>query len=213
VNIEPTPPVGVQDPPLADLDDLRPDESLLAEVHRRRVVSPATRVLLALVVVAGAFLAGALVDRWQRPASASSSASSLLAQFRAARGGRGASGATGASGASGASGAGFAGLFGGGGGAGGGATVGTVKLVDGRNVYVQDAAGDVIKVTTTPATQVTVSKQASVSQLAPGTTVIVRGTTNGDGTQLAASSISPSSGFGRFGGGGGGGGGFGGLGG
>jgi hypothetical protein len=200
VNNDPTTPVGVvEDPPLADLDDLQPDESLLAEVHRRRIVSPATRVLLALIVVAGAFLAGALVDRWQRPASSSSSAQSLLAQFRRGRGG--ASGASGATGASGAGGSGLAALFGGGGG--GGATVGTVELVDGRNVYVQDAQGNVIKVTTTPATQVTISKTGTVGQLAPGSTVIVQGTMNSDGTQEAATSISPSSGFGRFGGGGG----------
>jgi hypothetical protein len=159
-----------------------------------------TRVLLVLIVLSVGFLGGALVDRWQRPSSSSAtSAQSLINAFRRNR--NGASGGSGGSGAAGAGG-GFAALFGGGG-AGGGATVGTVKLVDGKNVYVQDAAGDVIKVTTSPSTQVTVSKPGSVSQLAPGTAVIVQGTTSSDGTTMSATSISPSSGLGRFGGGGG----------
>ena len=71
-----------------------------------------------------------------------------------------------------------------------------MKLVDGTNVYVQDTAGDVIKVTTGPSTQVTVSHPGKVSQLLPGSTVIVQGTASADGTSVAATSIAPSSGFG-----------------
>ena len=119
-------------------------------------------MLLALVVLAAAFLGGALVERWQhQSSSASSSLASLVAQFRAARrrGGpadpvrRARSGA-----------AARRRSFGGG----GGATIGTVKLVDGTNVYVQDTHGDVIKVTTSPSTQVTDQQAGKVSELEPG---------------------------------------------
>ena len=46
-----------------------------------------------------------------------------------------------------------------------------------------------------------VSKTGKVSQLAPGSTVIVQGKPSTDGTSMAATSISPSTGFGggRFG--------------
>ena len=166
---------------LVDLDDITPDESLLAEVRKTRVTTPFTRVLLGLMVLSVGFLGGALVDRWQRPSSgASSNLQSLAAQFRN-RGGAGASGASGASGA------------------GSGTTIGTVKLVDGTNVYVQDAQGNVIKVTTNGNTQVTVSKTGTVSQLEPGSAVTVQGKQSSDGTSMAATSISPSSGFGRGG--------------
>jgi hypothetical protein len=179
-------------PPLVDVDAIEPDESLLADLHKTRVTTPFTRALLVLIVLGVGFLGGALVDRWQRPSSSSSNAQSLINSFRRARGAGGASGASGASGAAG-------GFFGGG--AGGGATIGTVKLVDGKNVYVQDNAGNVIKVTTGPSTQVTISKPGTVKELAPGSTVIVQGTTSRDGSSMAATSIAPSSGFGRGAGG------------
>jgi hypothetical protein len=185
----------VPDIPLVDLDDITPDETLVAEVRRTRITTPATRVLLALVVVGAAMLGGALLDRWQRPAStANSSLASIAAQF-GARNGRG-SGASGASGGSGTSGT--ASPFGA-----GGATVGTVKLVDGTNVYVQDLQGNTIKVTTKATTTVSVTKTGKVGDLAPGSTVIVQGKQNRDGTSMTATSISQSTGLGGGGFGGG----------
>ena len=183
-------PPSVTDPttsdiPLVDLDDITPDESLLADVRKTRVTTPLTRALLALVVIGAAVLGGAMLERSQHKTSSSSSAQSLIAQIRAAVGG-GASGASGASGGGG-------GLFGGGA---GGATIGTVKLVDGNNVYVQSLQGNTIKVTTSPTTKVTISKTGTVSQLAPGSTVIVQGKQNKGGTSMSATSISPSAGFG-----------------
>jgi hypothetical protein len=194
--LESTRPVTVADSPppddpLVDLDDITPDETLAADVRRIRVTTPLTRVLLALVVVAVAMLGGALLDRWQRPASSgSSNLAAIAAQFRNG-------GPSGASGASGASGNGAGGL-----GGAGGATIGTVKLVDGNNVYVQDLQGNTIKVTTKPSTTVSVTKTGKTSDLAPGSTVIVQGKQNPDGTSMAATSISQSAGFGGFGGGG-----------
>jgi hypothetical protein len=197
--LDPTQANGPVSPPLVDIDEIEPDQSLLADLRKTRITTPFTRVLLVLIVLSVGFLGGALVDRWQRPSSSSSSLASALSQFRAGRGGRGGSGGSGAAGLGG----GAAAFFGGG--AGGGATIGTVKLVDGSNVYVQDTAGDDIKVTTSPSTQVTVSKPGKVSDLAPGTSVIVLGQASSDGTTVAATSITPSTGRGAggFGGGGG----------
>jgi hypothetical protein len=201
--LDPTQADGRQPEPLVDIDQIEPDESLLADLRKTRITTPLTRVLLVLIVLSVGFLGGALVDRWQRPsASSATSAQSLINAFR--RGGRGAAGGSGATGTGAAAGAGGAASFFGGG-AGGGATVGTVKLVDGKNVYVQDSAGDVIKVTTGPSTQVTISKPGSVGQLAPGSTVIVQGAASSDGTTIAATSITPSTGLGGRGGFGGGG--------
>ena len=64
-------------PPLVDIDSITPDEELLAEVRKTRITTPFTRVLLVLIVLSVGFLAGALVDRWQRPASSSAAAAPL----------------------------------------------------------------------------------------------------------------------------------------
>jgi uncharacterized membrane protein YgcG len=182
-------------PNLADVDEITPDDNLLADVHRTRLTTPVTRVLIALVVIGGAFLAGAVVERTQhKTSSASSNLSALAAQFRNRLGG-------------GTSGTGGTGT--GGGGAGnGGTTIGTIKLVDGNNVYVQDFSGNVVKYTTNSTTTVTLRATATVKQLKPGTSVIVQGSASTDGASTATS-ISQSSGIGGGGGGpfGGGGGG------
>jgi hypothetical protein len=197
-DLEPTRSVTVTDPTdpdiplvdLVDLDDITPDETLQAEVRRTRITTPATRALLALVVVVGAVLGGALLDRWLRPSSANGTSgfAALAAQLR-----RGASGGSGGAGGSGATGGGFGA---------GGATIGTVKLVDGTNVYVQDLQGNTIKVTTKPDTTVSVTKTGKASQLAPGSTVIVQGKQSADGTSVAATSITQNAGFGAGGAGG-----------
>jgi hypothetical protein len=199
--LDPTHASGQPPAPLVDIDQIEPDESLLADLRKTRITTPATRALLVLIVLSVGFLGGALVDRWQRPSSsASSSVAALISRFGAGRAGRGGSGGSGAAGG------GAAALFGGGA-AGGGATVGTVKLVEGTKVYIQDTAGDDIVVDTNPSTAVTVSKPGKVADLAPGTSVIVLGKASSDGTSIAATSITPSTGFGRAGGAGFGGGG------
>ena len=75
-------------------------------------------------------------------------------------------------------------------------TFGTVKLVDGTNVYIQDASGNVIKVTTTPEAAITVSKRGTAADLKAGDTVVVQGTADADGN-IAATAITA----GGFGGG------------
>jgi hypothetical protein len=182
---------GEQPPvPLVDIDQIEPDQSLLADVRRTRVTTPFTRVLLVLIVLSVGFLGGALVDRHERPSTnASSSLSSLISRFRGGRGGSGGVGGSGGIPGLNATGA-------------GGATTGTVKLVDGTTVYIQDAAGDEIKVTTSPNTNVTITKAGTVAQLAVGNTISVQGTASGDGTSIAATSIAPGTSRGGFGGGG-----------
>ena len=84
-----------------------------------------------------------------------------------------------------------------------------MKLIDGTNVYVTDTSGNTVKVATTGST-ISKSAPATVTALAIGDTVIVRGATGSDGT-VAATAITDSgaggaAGFGRGGGGGAGGG-------
>ena len=68
-----------------------------------------------------------------------------------------------------------------------GSTTGIVKLVDGAKIYIQDASGNVIKVTTSAGTAVAVASSASVAQIKAGDTVEVVGTTGADGFVAATS--------------------------
>ncbi|HEV7524872.1 MAG TPA: hypothetical protein VGP92_07900 [Acidimicrobiia bacterium] len=179
---------------LVPVEEIVPDRSLLAELRRRRMVTPMTRGLLVLVLAAGAFLGGVLVERSQAKSSpASALANGLPANIAARFGGRTASTVAGTgTAAAGAS----------------TPTFGTVKLVDGKNVYVTDAQGNVVKVATNSKTKISVSQDASVTKLKPSTSVIVQGTLGSDGT-ITATQISQSpaggaggGGFAGFGGGG-----------
>ena len=150
-------------------------------VKETKVVTPLTRVLLVVLIAAAGFIGGVLVERNQQPAATSTT---NAAAFR----GGGANAAGGAGGN-------------GGGAGGGGATVGTITLIDGTNVYVTTAEGDVVKVLTDPKTTVEVSKNGTLADLDPSKTVVVQGTTNPDGT-VTASQITQG-GFGGFPGAGG----------
>ncbi|MFD5510454.1 hypothetical protein ACFWIB_22080 [Streptomyces sp. NPDC127051] len=90
----------------------------------------------------------------------------------------------------------------GGPGAGAGVTTGTVKLVDGTTLYVTDAQGNVVKVTTDTNTQITQAKSGKVSDLQPGQTVTVRGSQTSAG-DVAATTVAQG-GAGGFAGAGGG---------
>jgi hypothetical protein len=76
---------------------------------------------------------------------------------------------------------------GGGGGQGAGATVGQVKLVDGDNVYVSDAQGNVVKVHVGSTATVSITQSATVADLKAGANVLVRGAAGADGTVEATS--------------------------
>lgn len=152
---------------------------------RRRISALRIGLLVALGVGAG-FVVGVQLQKDQAPAAVSTAA-----------GGTGLGGATGASGSRTA------------GGAGGSATVGQVKLIDGTNVYVTDTSGNTVKVATTGST-ISKSALATVTDLAIGDTIIVRGATGSDGTVTATaitdSGAGGAAGFGRGGGRGAGGG-------
>ncbi|MEU9192233.1 DUF5666 domain-containing protein [Streptomyces hundungensis] len=153
---------------------------------------PWLTLLLSGGLIAGlAFAGGALVEKGQNE---SSTAGQRTPTATASRGGAGASGQRQGFGA-GSDGRGRTG--GTGAAAAGGLTIGTVKLVDGSTLYVTDAQGNVVKVTTAGNTQVTEARSGKVSDLQPGQTVTVRGSQNSSG-DVAATTVAEggASGFG-----------------
>jgi hypothetical protein len=167
---------------------------------RRRLPLLTALLVVALVAVA-AFIGGVEVQKRMGSGSGSSAGGSSFAS-RFARAGSSAAGATGRP-------TGSAGGF-----AGGGTTFGTVSLIKGSTLYVTDASGNTVKVTTSGAT-VSKTASASIKAIRPGQTVVVRGSSGRNG-ELAAQSITIGGAGGGFGGGrgfgsggGGGGGGFG----
>ncbi|MFB8235385.1 hypothetical protein ACFC58_02430 [Kitasatospora purpeofusca] len=90
----------------------------------------------------------------------------------------------------------------------GGFTRGTVKAVDGTTVYLTDANGNTVKVTTGDSTKVQLNKEGKVGDLQPGQSVTVVGTPSDGG--YAATQLVEGAAAGGFGGFGGGAGGFGG---
>jgi hypothetical protein len=154
---------------IADLDR----DIVLPKQHRSRL--PLLTGVLALSVALGAGVVGGIqIDRhWGSTSSGSGSSSSAAAFVRPS----GAS--TGTSTVAGSSGGGFPGFSG---------TSGTVKAIDGSTLYVTDATGNVIKVTTKAGVTVTVTKAGTLTDVKPGDTVVVRGTTSSGA--VAAESIS-----------------------
>ncbi|MFB7051923.1 DUF5666 domain-containing protein [Streptomyces vinaceus] len=203
-------------PVAEDLGTERPDgdpEGILAEPPDTRDISaelaapprprlPWLTLVLSGGVVAGlAFTGGALVEKGHLQGSPGTGSAGR--NFAAGAGGQGRTGPAQGGAGTGQSGGrqGFGGATGGPG-AGAGATTGTVKLVDGTTLYVTDAAGEVVKVTTDANTQITQAKSGKVSDLQPGQTVTVRGSQNPAG-DLAATTVAQG-GAGGFGGAGGG---------
>jgi len=177
------------------------DDELTAVLTRRpRAKLPSvTLVLVALVVASAGFIGGVLVGK-HHASSGTGGAAAAFSRFAAAGGlpSGARSGAGGGFGGSGAGGAGTGAGRTGAGGAGtgafgaGNATIGTIKLVDGKTVYVQTTAGDIVQVSTSAGTKVTVSTSVPVKDLEPGETVIVLGSKNSSGG-VAATSISQTS--------------------
>ncbi|MGY0462712.1 hypothetical protein ACW14Y_21010 [Kitasatospora sp. cg17-2] len=91
---------------------------------------------------------------------------------------------------------------GGQGGGQGGFTRGTVKAVDGTTVYLTDANGNTVKVTTGDSTKVQLNKEGKVGDLQPGQSVTVVGTPTDGG--YAATQLVEGAAAGGFGGGAGG---------
>jgi hypothetical protein len=173
---------------------------------RRRLVTPVTTGLVAVLLAAAGFIGGVEVQKGQ-----------------GSGGGAGAAASAGAAGNAtfGAAGGARAGGFGGGPGAAGGApgaggagnvTFGTVANKSGNTLYVTDSSGKTIRVQTTASSKITRTAANSVHGVYPGDTVVVQGSTASNGTikattVRATSKTAAASGGGGFGGGGFGGGG------
>jgi len=174
---------------------------------RRRKLPVATLVLALLAMGAAGFFIGVKVEKGKVPAS-TSNASQLAAAAAAFGTGATAARASGSpsAGATGATPTGAPGAAAGTGPAGaattGGAAniIGTVTVIDGTTLYVTDTSGNVVKVTTSTGTTVSKTDTATVSALAPGQTVVIRGVQSSAGV-YAAQSVSEGAAA-AFGGGG-----------
>jgi hypothetical protein len=149
---------------------------------RRRLVTPVTAGLVALLVAAGGFIGGVEVQKGQGQSPAGAASGPAAARFGGGAGG------------------GFAARFGGGaagGAAAGGVTAGTVAHKRGKVLYVTDSNGKTIKVRTTAGSKVTRNAAASVRGIYPGDTVLVQGKTASSGvvtaTRITATSASAAS--------------------
>ena len=84
--------------------------------------------------------------------------------------------------------------------AGAGFTRGTVKVVDGTTVYLTDASGNTVKVTTGDSTKVQLNKEGKVGDLQPGQSVTVVGTPDASGAYAATQLVEGAAATGGFGG-------------
>lgn len=135
------------------------DHSPLPIRPPRRQLSPLTMLLSGLLLGAASFAGGVVVEKRQLPTTTGTSGrTSATAQ-----------GAT-------------SNRQGSGQGAGAGATTGTVKLIDGSNIYVTDDTGTIIKILTTPQSDVTITATGPVASIRPGDNIVISGPTNPDGT-------------------------------
>jgi hypothetical protein len=184
------------DQAFAELEDYTPPPA------RQRVVTKATWFLLFGMTAAVAFAGGVLLQKSRgvttvatanggQNGAAAAGASTTVA-------GRGSSAATGATtvpGAPAAAGGQAAAAGGQAFGQGVAAATGQIKLIDGTVVYVQDSSGNVIRVTTQKDLVVNVTKIGAITDLKVGDAVVVRGTTDAEGT-VAATAISSGNGQG-----------------
>ncbi len=161
-------------------DDL---PAMLAARRPTRRLPPLTTILAALVLLAAGTAGGAWAQKRWGTDQSGGSGRAAFAGFAAARAAAGGGAATGA-GRTGAPGA--TGGFGARGGF-GNATIGTVRLVDGKTLYVATTSGGIVRVKTAAGTTVRVTKSGSLKSLSPGQTVIVQGATAKDGSVTATS--------------------------
>jgi hypothetical protein len=174
-------------------------EPEVADPPRRRTMEATTVAVVAILAAAGGFIGGAAWKGSDSPAAAQS----VVA-------GNGATAATGTNGAAnrtpGFGGYGRGGFRGGDGGTGGAfgrnGAVGEITAIDGDRITIKDAQGDEVVVTTSSDTTFAVDQEGTISDLAPGDTVVVQGERGTDGT-IAATTIrsGPLGGFGGLGGG------------
>ena len=201
---------------MATLDSEFPSQPYDDDVDAEPLALPAKRrlpmltaVLAVALLVAGAFIVGAEVQKHWGTSSSGSGAGSGTSSFASRFGGAGRTGTT-TTGSSGTRAGAFGAL------AGGGATIGTVSVIKGATLYVTDTSGNTVKVVVPVGTSVSKTVTTNVKGIRPGQTVVVRGTTGKNGNVTAQSITLGTGGAGGFfggfgrGGGGSGGSGFGG---
>jgi hypothetical protein len=127
---------------------------------RRKLVTPLTATLAAVLIAALGFIGGVQVQK--------SSADSRSGGGFARGGFSGAGGFTP-------------------GGQSSDATVGTVANVDGKTLYVTDSSGATIRIKTTSSSKIARTAVSKVGQVHPGDTVIVQGAKSSSGTVTATS--------------------------
>ena len=165
------------------------DEEWVSQTtHGMRLGIPVA-ALVTVVLVAAGFWGGAELQKNQ--GGTSSSLAGVAARFRSTAG----AGATGATGSTASRFGGFASTA---------AATGTINVVDGSTLYVDDTStGSVVKVTLTKSTTITRNADAAAIDLRPGDTVTVQGATGSTGavtaTSVAATAPGVSSGFRGFG--------------
>jgi hypothetical protein len=138
----------------------------LSRRPRRRLLTPLTALLFAILVGAGGFIAGVQVEKGKVPTSSASAGGGRFAGL--ARSGAG-------------TGSPFAGRSG---------TVGQVANISGSNLYVTELQGNTIKVAAAAA-QITKQVSTSVKDIRPGDTVIVQGAHASNGS-IQASTVQDS---------------------
>jgi hypothetical protein len=155
--------------PAAAYDDDWDHEPLPVRPVRRRL-GPLTLLLVGLLLATSAFAGGVIAEKAHvGPAATATAAARPAGTAGSAGAGRfGAGAGTGSTGA------------------GGGGTTGTVKLIDGTNIYITDSNGTVVKVATTPQSQISITVPGSVTTIKPGDNLTVSGATGPDGTITAA---------------------------
>jgi hypothetical protein len=169
-------------PDLVDLgapgdDDL---ERQISAKATRPKINKLTFVLAGLLLIAGGFVAGSLVQKHSGNSS-SNAAFPNIGTGNNARGGYfgGGQGFPGA-------GTGTGNGSGTGTGTRGGGTTGTVKLIDGSTIYVTTASGDTVIVKTSGDTKVSVSQSSTLKSLKAGQSVTIQGQTGSDGSVTAS---------------------------
>jgi hypothetical protein len=192
------------------------DDPPITPRARRRLVTPVTVGLGAILLATAGFIGGVEVQKSQQGSGGGLQRAALASGAGAGAAGAGAGAAAGAAGARG-----FGGRAGGGTAAAGGAaggqaqgdtTFGSVADKKGSSLYVQGADDTTVRVKTNAQSKVTRNAAASARGIYPGDTVVVQGTKAKDGsivaTQITATAKSAAASGGGFAGGGFGGGGF-----
>jgi hypothetical protein len=172
------------------------EEEAVPRRPKRKLATPVTGALAAVVLVAGGFIGGVQVQKHQGGTSAGGGARPGAGNFAARFGGGQASGGTGTGTQQGGATQGGATQSG----TGSGATTGTVANVKGSTIYLTTSDGTTVKIKTNDNSKVTRNARSSASAVHPGDTLVVQGAKASSGTVTASSITATAKGVSAFGG-------------